>query len=179
MASASALSCAPPGVLPDEADAALLAESTVAPPDARGRFGAYGGRFVPETLIPALDELEAAWTAARAEQAYRDELANLLTTYAGRPTPLFRADRLAAALGVAARIYLKREDLLHTGAHKLNNTLGQALLAKRMGKKRVIAETGAGQHGVATATVCALLDSSASSTWGPRTSAVRAPTWSG
>jgi tryptophan synthase beta chain len=135
----------------------LLAEPTVAPPDARGRFGAYGGRFVPETLIPALDELERAWTAARADQAYREELANLLTTYAGRPTPLFRADRLAAALGVAARIYLKREDLLHTGAHKLNNTLGQALLAKRMGKKRVIAETGAGQHGVATATVCALL----------------------
>jgi tryptophan synthase beta chain len=135
----------------------ILAESTVAPPDARGRFGAYGGRFVPETLIPALDELERAWTTARADQGYRDELANLLLTYAGRPTPLFRADRLAETLGISARVYLKREDLLHTGAHKLNNTLGQALLAKRMGKKRVIAETGAGQHGVATATVCALL----------------------
>ena len=135
----------------------ILSGETLAPPDARGRFGEYGGRFVPETLIPALDELSAAWTAARADAAYRDELAQLLETYAGRPTPLFRADRLAKALGIAARVYLKREDLLHTGAHKLNNTLGQALLARRMGKKRVIAETGAGQHGVATATVCALL----------------------
>jgi len=135
----------------------VFADATVAPPDARGRFGAYGGRFVPETLIPALDELERAWTEARADPAYREELTRLLLTYAGRPTPLFRADRLAAALGLSARVYLKREDLLHTGAHKLNNTLGQALLAKRMGKKRVIAETGAGQHGVAAATVCALL----------------------
>jgi tryptophan synthase beta chain len=135
----------------------VFADATVAPPDARGRFGAYGGRFVPETLIPALDDLERAWTAARADPAYRDELTRLLLTYAGRPTPLFRADRLAAALDLSARVYLKREDLLHTGAHKLNNTLGQALLAKRMGKQRVIAETGAGQHGVATATVCALL----------------------
>jgi tryptophan synthase beta chain len=135
----------------------LFAEETSAPPDARGRFGAFGGRFVPETLIPALDELEAAWVAARADAGYRAELALLLSTYAGRPTPLFRADRLAAALGLSGRVYLKREDLLHTGAHKLNNTLGQALLARRMGKKRVIAETGAGQHGVATATVCALL----------------------
>ena len=128
-----------------------------APPDARGRFGEYGGRFVPETLIPALDELEAAWTLARADQAYRNELVDLLQNYAGRPTPLFRAERLSKALALHARVYLKREDLLHTGAHKLNNTLGQALLARRMGKKRVIAETGAGQHGVATATVCALL----------------------
>ncbi|HET9752442.1 MAG TPA: tryptophan synthase subunit beta [Myxococcales bacterium] len=135
----------------------IFAESIRTPPDARGRFGAYGGRFVPETLIPALDELEQAWTAARADPAYRLELSTLLETYAGRPTPLFRADRLALALGLSARVYLKREDLLHTGAHKLNNTLGQALLARRMGKKRVIAETGAGQHGVATATVCALL----------------------
>jgi tryptophan synthase beta chain len=135
----------------------IFAEPTAAPPDARGRFGAYGGRFVPETLIPALEELEKAWTAARADPAYRAELAGLLETYAGRPTPLFRADRLARTLGLSARVYLKREDLLHTGAHKLNNTLGQALLARRMGKKRVIAETGAGQHGVATATVCALL----------------------
>jgi len=135
----------------------LFADAIAAPPDARGRFGAYGGRFVPETLIPALEELEKAWTAARADPGYREELAKLLVTYAGRPTPLFRADRLAASLGLSARVYLKREDLLHTGAHKLNNTLGQALLARRMGKKRVIAETGAGQHGVATATVCALL----------------------
>jgi len=126
-------------------------------PDSRGRFGAYGGRFVPETLIPALDELEAAWRAARADPAYRDELSALLRDYAGRPTPLTEATRLAQALGLRARVFLKREDLLHTGAHKLNNTLGQALLARRMGKRRVIAETGAGQHGVATATVCALL----------------------
>src|SRR5438128_1169767 len=123
----------------------------------RGRFGAYGGRFVPETLIPALDELESAWRAARADAAYREELSALLQDYAGRPTPLSDAPRLAQALGVRARLLLKREDLLHTGAHKLNNTLGQALLARRMGKKRVIAEAGAGQHGVATATVCALL----------------------
>jgi tryptophan synthase beta chain len=135
----------------------ILEEPTLAPPDGRGRFGAYGGRFVPETLIPALEDLERAWTAARADAGYRAELSQLLQTYAGRPTPLFRADRLAKALGLSGRIYLKREDLLHTGAHKLNNTLGQALLARRMGKQRVIAETGAGQHGVATATVCALL----------------------
>jgi tryptophan synthase beta chain len=135
----------------------ILSGSAIAPPDARGRFGEYGGRFVPETLVPALDELLEAWTAARADPAYRAELALLLESYGGRPTPLFRADRLAQALGRAGRVYLKREDLLHTGAHKLNNTLGQALLARRMGKKRVIAETGAGQHGVATATVCALL----------------------
>ena len=135
----------------------ILSQPVEAPPDRRGRFGAYGGRFVPETLIPALDELEQAWTAARADPGYRAELAMLLETYAGRPTPLFRADRLAQAFGIEGRVYLKREDLLHTGAHKLNNTLGQALLARRMGKKRIIAETGAGQHGVATATVCALL----------------------
>ena len=135
----------------------IFANETKAPPDARGRFGSYGGRFVPETLIPALDELVEAWTAARADPAYRAELSSLLSSYAGRPTPLFRAERLAKALGLRGRVYLKREDLLHTGAHKLNNTLGQALLARRMGKKRVIAETGAGQHGVATATVCALL----------------------
>src|SRR5438128_4997344 len=135
----------------------VLSDATVSPADARGRFGAYGGRFVPETLIPALDELERSWKEARADSRYREELTELLQTYAGRPTPLFRADRLAKALGLSGRVYLKREDLLHTGAHKLNNTLGQALLARRMGKQRVIAETGAGQHGVATATVCALL----------------------
>ena len=126
-------------------------------PDARGRFGDFGGRFVPETLIPALDELEAAWRTARNDLGYRSELSALLGDYAGRPTPLFRAERLAKAMGINARLYLKREDLLHTGAHKLNNTLGQGLLAKRMGKKRFIAETGAGQHGVASATVAALL----------------------
>ena len=126
-------------------------------PDAAGRFGRFGGRFVPETLMPALEELDAAFRAARADPAYRAELESLLADYAGRPTPLFAAGRLAQALGVRARVYLKREDLLHTGAHKLNNTLGQGLLARRMGKKRFIAETGAGQHGVASATVAALL----------------------
>ncbi|MDQ4071933.1 MAG: tryptophan synthase subunit beta [Actinomycetota bacterium] len=120
------------------------------------RFGAYGGRYVPETLIPALDELDAAWGEARADTAFTEELAALLRDYAGRPTPLYRAGRLSELTG--RTIYLKREDLLHTGAHKLNNALGQALLARRMGKARVIAETGAGQHGVATATACALLD---------------------
>jgi len=119
-------------------------------------YGPYGGRFVPEVLIPALQELEAAYEAARTDAAFQLELDRLLREYAGRPTPLTAADRLSAALG-GARIYLKREDLAHTGAHKINNALGQALLAQRMGKKRIVAETGAGQHGVATATVCALL----------------------
>ncbi len=119
-------------------------------------FGPYGGRFVPETLIPALDELEQAWIAAREDPGYRDELSTLLRDYVGRPTPLYRARRLSERVG--ATVYLKREDLNHTGAHKINNALGQALLAKRMGKRRIIAETGAGQHGVATATACALLD---------------------
>ena len=114
-------------------------------------FGAYGGRYVPETLIPALDELEAGWREALADDAFHAELHHLATTYAGRPTPLTLAERLAPG----KRIYLKREDLLHTGAHKLNNALGQAVLARRLGKKRIVAETGAGQHGVATATVCA------------------------
>jgi tryptophan synthase beta chain len=126
-----------------------------AAPDERGRFGAYGGRFVPETLVPALVELEAAYRAARVDASYRAELDRLLTTFAGRPTPLFDAERLTAAWG-GARVLLKREDLCHTGAHKINNTLGQVLLAKRMGKRRIIAETGAGQHGVATASACAL-----------------------
>ena len=119
-------------------------------------FGPYGGRFVPETLIPALDELEQAWIDARADEGFNRELAVLLGEYAGRPTPLYRAPRLSERAG--STVYLKREDLMHTGAHKVNNALGQCLLAKRMGKKRVIAETGAGQHGVATATACALLD---------------------
>jgi tryptophan synthase beta chain len=121
-----------------------------------GRFGVYGGRYVPETLVAALDELERAYAEAREDAAFQAELDSLLADYAGRPTPLYFAKRLTDSLG-GARIYLKREDLLHTGAHKINNALGQALLARRMGKKRVIAETGAGQHGVATATVCALL----------------------
>ena len=123
--------------------------------EALGRFGVYGGRYVPETLMAALLELEAAYAAAQADPAFHAELDGLLKDYCGRPTPLYLARRLSEMLG-GARIYLKREDLLHTGAHKINNALGQALLARRMGKQRIIAETGAGQHGVATATVCAL-----------------------
>jgi len=122
---------------------------------AKGRFGPYGGRYVPETLMAALQELEAAYAEARRDKSFKQEYLHLLHTYAGRPTPLFFAERLTKALQ-GARIYLKREDLLHTGAHKINNCIGQALLARRMGKHRIIAETGAGQHGVATATVCAL-----------------------
>ncbi len=125
-------------------------------PPLEHRFGPYGGQFVPETLMPALAELEQAWLAARADPSYRAELDRLLRDFGGRPTPLYRARRLSERAGRS--IYLKREDLNHTGSHKLNNALGQALLAKRMGKRRIIAETGAGQHGVATATVCALLD---------------------
>jgi len=118
------------------------------------RFGPYGGRFVPETLIAALDELSEAWAEARANKEFQDELATLLRDFVGRPTPLYLAERLSERVG--RRVYLKREDLAHTGAHKINNAVGQALLARRMGKTRVIAETGAGQHGVATATACAL-----------------------
>jgi len=121
-----------------------------------GRFGIYGGRYVPETLMAALEELERAYERAKRDRKFQKRLDLLLKTFAGRPTPLFLARRLTEKLG-GARIYLKREDLLHTGAHKINNCLGQALLVERMGKHRVIAETGAGQHGVATATVCALL----------------------
>jgi len=124
-------------------------------PDARGHFGAYGGRYVPETLIAALDELQEAYPRISADPAFRRELDGLLTNYAGRPTPLTFAARTSGILG-GARIYLKREDLAHTGAHKINNVLGQCLLARTMGKRRVIAETGAGQHGVAAATACAL-----------------------
>ncbi len=122
----------------------------------RGKFGPYGGQFVPEVLMPALLELETAYAEAQADPAFRAELEHLLKTYVGRPTPLTFAARLTKHLG-GAKIYLKREDLAHSGAHKINNALGQALLARRMGKRRIIAETGAGQHGVGTATACALL----------------------
>jgi len=122
-----------------------------------GRFGVFGGQFVPETLVPAVQELEKAFLAARKDKAFLAELQRLLHDYAGRPTPVYFAANLTAHAG-GARIYLKREDLLHGGAHKINNTIGQALLAKRMGKKRIIAETGAGQHGVATAMACAALN---------------------
>jgi tryptophan synthase beta chain len=128
---------------------------TVFQPDAKGHFGPYGGRYVPEVLMAPLEELEQAYLEARNDASFSAELDDLLKNYAGRPTPLYHARRLSETLG-GARIYLKREDLLHTGAHKINNALGQALLARRMGKKRIIAETGAGQHGVATATACAL-----------------------
>ena len=125
-------------------------------PDARGYFGAYGGRFVPETLVEPVEALERAYFAVRDDPAFGAELARLLKEYVGRPTPVYEARRLTEAAG-GARIFLKREDLTHTGAHKINNALGQALLAVRMGKRRIVAETGAGQHGVATATACALL----------------------
>jgi tryptophan synthase beta chain len=128
---------------------------TTSLPDPRGHFGPYGGRYVPEVLMSPLEEIEQAYLAARDDPTFHQELASLLRHYAGRPTPLYSARRLTAKLG-GAEIWLKREDLLHTGAHKINNCLGQVLLARRMGKKRIIAETGAGQHGVATATVCAL-----------------------
>jgi tryptophan synthase beta chain len=124
-------------------------------PGARGHFGPYGGRYVPETLMAPLEELEQAYAEARADPAFEAELSDLLRNYAGRPTPLYECRRLGGRPG-GARIFLKREDLLHTGAHKINNCLGQALLARRMGKRRIVAETGAGQHGVATAAVCAL-----------------------
>jgi tryptophan synthase beta chain len=125
-------------------------------PDSRGYFGEFGGRFVPETLVEPVEELERAYFAVRDDPAFLAELNRLLTHYVGRPTPLYEAARLSAAAG-GARIFLKREDLTHTGAHKINNALGQALLAARMGKRRIVAETGAGQHGVASATACALL----------------------
>jgi len=126
-------------------------------PDARGYFGAYGGRFVPETLVAPIEELTAGYLSARSDPSFGAELERLLTTFVGRPTPVYEAARLSDAAGTGVRIFLKREDLAHTGAHKINNALGQALLARRMGKTRVVAETGAGQHGVATATACALL----------------------
>jgi len=128
-------------------------------PDARGYFGAFGGRFVPETLVAPIEELTAGYFAAREDPAFRDELDRLLAHYVGRPTPLYETRNLVRETsdGARVRVFLKREDLTHTGAHKINNALGQALLARRMGKRRVVAETGAGQHGVATATACALL----------------------
>src|SRR5216110_2988038 len=133
-----------------------MASSTRFKKSVPGRFGPYGGRYVPETLMAALEELERAYGKAKRDRKFQRELDDLRRNYAGRPTPLFFARHLTRKLG-GAKIYLKREDLLHTGAHKINNCLGQALLAVRMGKRRIIAETGAGQHGVATATVCALL----------------------
>ncbi|MCB2153474.1 tryptophan synthase subunit beta [bacterium] len=136
-----------------------MTNTTPAParPDANGKYGLFGGRYVPETLMQTLLDLEAEYAKVASDAQFQRDLEQLLTEYAGRPTPLTRVRRLEEALGGHFRIYLKREDLLHTGAHKLNNTLGQALLAKRLGKNRIIAETGAGQHGVATATACALM----------------------
>jgi tryptophan synthase beta chain len=131
----------------------MPAHDVTVAPETTDRFGAFGGRYVPETLIPALDELEREYDEARSDPGFQADLEHMLTTYVGRPSPLSDAPRLSAYVG--ARIWLKREDLNHTGAHKINNTVGQVLLARRMGKKRIIAETGAGQHGVATATVCA------------------------
>jgi tryptophan synthase beta chain len=138
------------------ATATIPRSKKISSKEVAGRFGAYGGRYVPETLIAALEELEREYEKAKRDPRFKARLDGLLKTYAGRPTPLFFAGRLTKRLG-GAKIYLKREDLLHTGAHKINNCLGQGLLAERMGKRRIIAETGAGQHGVATATVCALL----------------------
>jgi tryptophan synthase beta chain len=131
-----------------------VSAQAISVPDARGRFGRYGGRYVPEVLIPALEELSAAWVELRDDPAFRNELDGLLRDFVGRPTPLTFAARLSERTGY--RVWLKREDLAHTGAHKINNTIGQVLLAKRLDKERIIAETGAGQHGVATATACAL-----------------------
>jgi tryptophan synthase beta chain len=139
----------------DEAPATLPMNRPLQVPDALGRYGAYGGRFVPETLMGALNQLAEAYAQARADEEFQERLGYLLKHYVGRPSPLFHAERLTKAAGGAA-IYLKREDLNHTGAHKINNAIGQVMLAQRMGKTRVIAETGAGQHGVATATACAL-----------------------
>jgi tryptophan synthase beta chain len=150
----------PPGPAPRNDTAAIAVgdvTSLSARPDPTGHFGPYGGRFVPEALVAALDQLTAEWATAQTDPAFHAELDYLLSSYAGRPTPVTDATRLRESAG-GARILLKREDLTHTGSHKINNVLGQALLTRRMGKTRVIAETGAGQHGVATATACALLD---------------------
>ena len=141
-------------VIPMSSSAIPSAKASLQVPDARGRFGDFGGRFVPETLTRALDQLSDEYEKAKNDPKFQAELGELFTTVVGRPSPLYHARRLSAAVG-GAQIWLKREDLNHTGAHKINNTLGQALLTLRMGKTRVIAETGAGQHGVASATACA------------------------
>ena len=138
----------------------------------RGTFGDYGGQYVPETLMPALEELERGWAEIKEDAGFRAELEALQSTYVGRPTPLYLAERLPGE----QRVYLKREDLCHTGAHKINNAVGQALVARRLGKQRIVAETGAGQHGVASATVCARFGLGAWSTWAPRTWSARSPT---
>src|ERR1700679_838577 len=145
------------GSYSDMATATVMKGNKATKGPVKGRFGAYGGRYVPETLMAALEELEREYEKAKRDRKFQQRLDELLKTYAGRPTPLFFARRLTEKLR-GAKVYLKREDLLHTGAHKINNCRGQALLAEGMGKRRIIAETGAGQHGVATATVCALFD---------------------
>src|SRR5258707_14205491 len=132
------------------------APTSIPSPVVRGRFGAYGGQYVPETIMPALAELESGFRQCLADDSFQAELTRLLRTYVGRPTPLYEANRFAEKIG-SGPVWLKREDLAHTGAHKINNAVGQGLLAQRMGKQRIIAETGAGQHGVASATVCAML----------------------
>ena len=134
----------------------MATQPTAVFPDDRGRFGDFGGKFIPETLMAAVAELEQAYNSVKYDEDFQSNLAHLLTNYVGRPTPLYYAENLSRHLG-GAKIYLKREDLAHTGAHKINNALGQALLAQHMGKRRIIAETGAGQHGVASATACAML----------------------
>jgi tryptophan synthase beta chain len=139
------------------AEQANSPESYQSGPDSTGHFGQFGGRFVAETLMPLILEVEEAYTKYKNDPEFREELENLATHYVGRPSPLYFAKRITEELG-GAKVYFKRDELNHTGAHKINNTLGQILLAKRMGKKRIIAETGAGQHGVATATVCALFN---------------------
>ncbi len=146
-------------------------------PDARGHFGIFGGRFVAETLMPLILSLEKAYTQARQDPAYQAELNHLLTHYVGRPSPLYFAERMTEKLG-GAKIYFKREELNHTGAHKINNVLGQILLALRMGKKRIIAETGAGQHGVATATPARASASNAWSIWARSMSSGKSPMFS-
>ena len=134
----------------------MVVDNHTSLPDERGRFGDFGGKFVPETLMAALEELETAYREVKENQGFQDRLGHLLRTYAGRPTPLYHAENLSRHCG-GARIYLKREDLAHTGAHKINNALGQALLAQHIGKQRISPETGAGQHGVSAATACAML----------------------
>ena len=150
-------------------------ESYRSGPDDRGHFGMFGGRFVAETLMPLILDLEAAYAEARQSPEFQSDFDYYATHYTGRPSPLYFARSLTETLG-GAKVYFKRDELNHTGSHKINNTLGQILLAKRMGKSRIIAETGAGQHGVATATVCALFDLRVSSTWAQQTSNGRHPT---